>query len=116
RVEPAVGAEAARQPRRLLPLLRREGLRIERERHEQRAQTGVDGATRQLGVRLGLEGSVHDQVLPLTWAARSPARTMLLWVPQRHRFPASAERTSASVGFGVRSSSSLAVMIMPLMQ
>src|SRR5262249_12886648 len=113
-IELAVGREAARQPRRLLRLLRKEPLRIERERDEQRAQSGIDCAPRNL--RAVAEGSVHGQVLPPASAARSTARTMRLWVPQRQRLPASAERTSASLGFGVRSSSSLAVMIMPLMQ
>ena len=105
-VELAVVLQAARQPGRLL---RESELRIEREGDHDRAEPGgeltsIDG------------GSVHGQVLPLAWAARSTARMMRLWVPQRQRLPSSAARTSCSLGRGLRSSSSFADMIMPLMQ
>ena len=48
--------------------------------------------------------------------ARSIARTIRLWLPQRQRLPASASRICASVGFGFLSSNALADMIIPLMQ
>src|SRR5207244_55744 len=35
-------------------------------------------------------------------AARSTARTIRLWAPQRHRLRSSAARTSASLGSGLR--------------
>ena len=39
---------------------------------------------------------------PPSLAARSTARTMRLWAPQRHRLRSSAARTSASLGSGLR--------------
>jgi len=64
-------------------------------------------------------GEIHSglgHVFPIFCAARSTARMMRPWVPQRHRFCASPSRTSAAVGCGLRSSRSFALMIMPLMQ
>jgi hypothetical protein len=49
-------------------------------------------------------------------AARITARRISTWVPQRQRLKRSALRTSFSSGSGLRSSSALAVMIMPLRQ
>ena len=49
-------------------------------------------------------------------AARSTARRMRIWVPQRHRLPSSACLMSSRVGCGFCSSSAWAVMIMPPMQ
>ncbi len=46
-------------------------------------------------------------------AARSTARTIRLWDPQRQRLASSAERTSPSVGLGLRSSNACAWRIMP---
>ena len=100
-IEHPVAAEAAWQR----PLLRRR--RIEREGEHEPAQS--------LGETPPAEGSAHH-VLPISAAARSTAPTMRLWVPQRQRLLASAWRTSASLGRGLRSSSAFAVMIMPLMQ
>src|SRR5262249_33487292 len=103
-VEPTIGLQAPGQP--FLPARK---LRIERE--------GDDDGTEAGGEFAPIEsGSVHGHVLPFAWAARSTARMMRLWVPQRQRFPASAARTSGSLGRGLRSSSSFADMIMPLMQ
>ena len=90
-------------------VLAERALRIEREGDDDRAEPGgeftsIDG------------GSVHGQVLPFAWAARSTARMIRLWVPQRQRLPSSAARTSCSLGRGLRSSSSFADMIMPLVQ
>ena len=51
-----------------------------------------------------------------TSAARRTARRMRMWVPQRQRLGAIALRISASLGFGVRSSSACARMTMPAMQ
>ena len=50
------------------------------------------------------------------WAARRTARRISTWVPQRHRLPRSSLRICSSLGFGMRSSKALAVMIMPFMQ
>ena len=50
------------------------------------------------------------------FAARSTARTMRLWAPQRQRFRSSAARTSASLGSGLRRSSAAALIRMPEMQ
>jgi len=64
-------------------------------------------------------GEVHRglaHVFRVFCAARNTARMMRPWVPHRHRFCANASRTSTVVGCGWRSSSSFAVMIMPLMQ
>src|SRR5262249_56126189 len=91
------------------PFLRARGVRIEREGDDDRAEAGGELAPIE-------SGSVHGQVLPLACAARNTARMMRLWVPQRQRLPASASRTSPSLGRGLRSSSSFADMIMPLMQ
>ena len=60
--------------------------------------------------------SVHGQMLPFCCAARSTARMIRLWVPHRQRLSASAARTSASWGCGLRLSRSAAAMIMPLAQ
>ena len=100
-----VVVEAARKPRRLL----RHGQRREAEGEHDAAKPGGEIAARQMG-------SIHDQILPLAWAARRTARTMRLWLPQRQRLPASPSRTCASVGRGLRSSSAFAAMIMPLVQ
>ena len=89
------------------PLLFLCGDRIEREREHDSAET--------LGEIAAIDGDGHH-VLPISLAARSTARTIRLCVPQRQRFAASAWRTSFSVGFGLRSSSALALMIMPLTQ
>ena len=91
------------------PFLTEGKIGIERERHHERTKPAGETASRE-------SGSVHRQVLPLAWAARSTARMIRLWVPQRQRLPASAARTSGSLGRGLRSSSSFADMIMPLVQ
>src|SRR6185503_166652 len=63
----------------------------------------------------GLEKvAAFDHAAP--FAARSTARMIRLWVPQRQRLAASAARTSASCGCGLRLSRSAAAMIMPLAQ
>ena len=46
-------------------------------------------------------------------AARSTARTMRLWAPQRHRLRSSAARTWGSLGLGLCASSAAAEMRMP---
>ena len=105
-IELAIGLQAAGQPRRLLS----GGVsRIERESDHDRAEPGGELAAIE-------SGSDHGQVLPLAWAARNTALMMRLWVPQRQRLPSSAVRTSCSLGRGLRSRSSFADMIMPLMQ
>ena len=103
-VEPAIVLQAPGQP-----FLTQGKIGIERESHHERTKPGGETASRE-------SGSVHPQVLPLAWAARSTARMIRLWVPQRQRLPASAARTSGSFGRGLRSSSSFADMIMPLVQ
>src|SRR5262249_42387793 len=105
-VEPPVVLQAAREPGGLLAQCR---LRVERERNDQGAEACGEFASVECG-------SVHGQVLPLVSAARSTARMMRLWVPQRQRLPASAVRTSPSLGCGLRSSSSFAAMVMPFVQ
>ena len=106
-VEQAVVVEAAGQPRG--GALGQQFGRIERK--------GEHEAAHSLGEAAAREGrSVHGQVLPICLPARTTAATMRLCVPQRQRWPASASRTSASVGCGLWSSSSFAFMIMPLMQ
>src|SRR5262245_52928222 len=91
------------------PFLSSRKLRIERERND-------DGPEASGELTPIESGGGHVRVLPLACAARSTARTMRLWVPQRQRLPASAARTSRSFGRGLRSSNSFADMIMPLMQ
>src|SRR5262249_51415507 len=103
-IEPAVVLQASGQS-----FLSSRKLRMERERNDNGAESGDKFPTIE-------SGTVHVRVLPLACAARSTARTMRLWVPQRQRLPASAVRTSRSLGRGLRSSSSFADMIMPLMQ
>jgi len=49
---------------------------------------------------------------PISFAARTIARTMRLWLPQRHKFPARPSRICASVGRGFLSKSAFAVKIM----
>jgi len=53
---------------------------------------------------------------PIIAAARLTARTIAMWVPQRHFRPRSAVRISASVGFLLSRRNAAAVMIQPLMQ
>ena len=55
------------------------------------------------------------RLVPAT-TARSTARTMRLWAPQRQRCRSSAARTSASLGSGLRRSSAAALIRMPEMQ
>ncbi len=105
-IKPAVGLQAAGETRRFLPA---RDTWIEGEGNH-------DGAEARRELPPVKTGSVHGQVLPFAWAARMTARTMRLWVPQRQRLAASAERTSCSLGLGLRSSNSLADMIMPLIQ
>ncbi len=104
--EPAIALQAAGQTRRLLAA---RDVRAEGECDEDAAEAGGEFATVE-------SGRIHDRLLPFAAAARSTARTIRLWVPQRQRLPASADRTCASVGRGLRSSSSLAAMIMPAVQ
>src|SRR5262245_46489009 len=103
-IEPAVVLQASGES-----LLSARKLRMERERNDDGTESGGKFPTIE-------SGAVHVRVLPRACAARSTARTMRLWVPQRQRLPASAARTSCSLGRGLRSSSSFADMIMPLMQ
>ena len=103
-VEPAIVLQTSGQS--LLPARK---LGLEREADDDRTESGGELAATE-------NGSVHAYVLPLACAARSTARMMRAWVPQRQRLSASAARTSASLGRGLRSSSSFADMIMPLMQ
>src|SRR5262249_39316854 len=104
-IEHAISLQAAGQP---CCLLRQAGL-SQRERNHNRAEAGAELPPCE-------HWSVHGQPLPLSWAARNTARMMRPWVPQRQRLPASAARTSSSLGGVVRSRSGLADMIMPLMQ
>ena len=104
-VEHAVVLQAAGQPGCSAPARASDRAR----RRRRCAEAGGEVAARE-------NGSVHRQVLPFAWAARSTARMIRLCVPQRQRLPASAARTSASLGRGLRSSSSFADMIMPLVQ
>ena len=49
-------------------------------------------------------------------AARSTARTIRLWAPQRQRLRSSALRTSAALGCGTRASSAAALISIPAVQ
>ena len=60
----------------------------------------------------GIEREIHRS----TAEARSTARTMRLWLPQRQRLPSNAAFTSASLGRGVRESSAAALISMPEVQ
>src|SRR5581483_10684259 len=68
--------------------------------------------------RVGLEvdGKLRRGLHDASLAARSTARTMRLWAPQRHRLRSSAARTSGSLGSGLRRSSAAAEMRMPDVQ
>src|SRR5439155_15251900 len=100
-VEHAVFFEAARQ----LGGRRAAKRRRERKTEDQRARGLAELTARE-----------DAHVLPVSRAARSTARMMRPWVPQRQRLAARPSRTSCSLGCGMRSSSSFALMIMALMQ
>src|SRR6185503_6697384 len=102
----AVGLQAAGQACRRLP---ERDFWNDAEREDDATQGGGELAARQAR-------SVHDEILAFSRAARRTARMIRLWVPQRQRLPASAARTSASCGCGLRLSRSAAAMIMPLAQ
>jgi hypothetical protein len=55
-------------------------------------------------------------LLAIASAARRTARSMDMWVPQRHFRPASIARISLSLGVGLRSSPATVVMIQPFVQ
>ncbi len=75
------------------------------------ADTGRGGADTGRGDVLTGSGGLG------AWpAARSTARTIRPWVPQRHRLPSRAALTSFSAGAGFSRSRSTAVMIMPAVQ
>src|SRR6185436_9907464 len=105
-IQRAVGLQAAREPRRVLP---EPDFWHEAEREDDATDGGDEVAARQAR-------SVHGQTFPFCCAARRTARMIRLWVPQRQRLLTSAARTSASRGCGLRLSRSAAAMIMPLMQ
>ena len=109
RVEFAVGVQVAGQARFVGDSCRLRQGRIQRNAKGQRdIARGFQEATTGGG-----ECVVHDQA---PFAARRTARTMRLWAPQRHKLPSRAERTSASVGLGLRSSKAWACTIMPEVQ
>ena len=89
---------AAGQPRWVL---RERDCRREAEREDDAAEGGDEFAACEVG-------RMHAQRPPMFCAARSTARMIRLCVPQRHRLSASAARTSASRGFGLRLSRSAA--------
>src|SRR6202043_3186050 len=109
-IEHAVAVEASRQVRRLRPVRRLLG-KGEAGRQAEREHDAAERGREFTPIEVG---SVHGQVFPFACGARKTARMMRLWVPQRQRFGDKVARTSASVGCGMRSSNSLAVMIMPL--
>ncbi len=79
------------------------------ERDDQRAGRAQEGAAVQR--RIG-----HDALPHACCAARRTALRAAPWVPQRQIKSLNASLICASVGFGLRSSSSTAVRIQPLMQ
>ena len=107
-IEPAVALQAAGQAAAAGRLRSKVGGREREGEH--------DAASPLVKLRRERVGAFMVRSSPCRWAARSTAPMMRLWVPQRQRLPASACRTSASFARGLRSSNSLADMIMPLMQ
>src|SRR5207249_10448707 len=99
-VEQAVRVEAPRQ--RGGPVLRGGETRPECESNDERAAPLEEGPA-----------GGHGRI---SWAARCTARTIRLCEAQRHRWPLSAALISRSLGRGLRSSSALADMTMPLPQ
>ena len=69
----------------------------------------------RVGLEAGRQGGLwrHAGASCITWAARSTARTMRLWLPHRHRCLSNARRTSVSPGLGFLRSNSVAVIKMP---
>ena len=108
RIEPAVGLQAAGQPLRASCASRSDGA------SENASTMPPIPLVNERRVRIG--AFMVRSSRSISRAARITAPTIRLWVPQRQRLPASASFTSASVAFGLRSSSSFADMIMPLMQ
>src|SRR2546426_8241 len=98
----AAGGEAAGQRRRRL-----------RGAEARRQREGDDEAAAGEKVTAREAARGHERS---AWAARWTARTMRLCEAQRQRWPSSAALICASLGRGLRSSSALADMTMPLPQ
>ena len=89
-----------------------------------RARGGLDLIDDQQNARLGQQlitgergkGHSHQSVQGFGRAASMTARIISIWVPQRQRLADSSFRICSSLGWGLRSSNALAVMIMPFMQ
>jgi hypothetical protein len=98
------------------------GLRARQTRQERKADDECAAARDEAapvhgcGHRAPTHGCGHSAPTHGSRAARSTARRIRMWVPQRQRFPLICLRISALVGGGVRSSSACAWRIIPGMQ
>ena len=84
-------------------------------RHGARDREG-DGEQPGGGEQRAAIDRIHGRAPQIVPAARCSARTMRMWVPQRHRLAASASRMSPSLGLGFSFRKAAPCMIMPLMQ
>ncbi|MNV16514.1 hypothetical protein D3C71_1072800 [compost metagenome] len=109
----ALGRVARDQSRLALDRGRR-GRRV--AHHQQHAVSRMEVSAGQ--GRVGAQGldRAHALASRISTAARSTARMISTWVPQRHRLPDSSRRIAASSGSGSRSSKATAIITMPLRQ